>query len=266
MVGYRASQAGRASIVVSYYGPISASFPAHIGGGARLLIETEYPFEDIVRIIVNAPAAVDVALRIPGWAGAPTVRVGSAAPQPAIRGAFHTLTCAGGEACAILLDLSPSIVVTPGWGAAGGVSVTRGPLVFALGLFEDWSCDRRYAFQSADWTVTSNSTWNVALAIRSLALGDDGMTLHRAPPRSPAQEQPAFARAHPRVWLTGMARIVPGWTSPDGGATAGSPPPSPVCVSEEELCGELMAIRLVPYGNTRLRITVFPYTLDPAPL
>ena len=146
LLGYRLSPDGsRAAIVVSFYGPAQATFPAAVAGGATLKMDTEYPFEDAVRLLVQAPRAVDVDLRIPGWAGAASVSLDGGPPVAAARGAFHTVRCAPGG-CAIVLLLAPAIEVTPGWGTGDGVAVTRGPLLFALPLAERWTALRSYEF------------------------------------------------------------------------------------------------------------------------
>ncbi len=272
LLGYRLSPDGkRGAIVVSFYGPAEADFPVAVGGSAHIVVDTEYPFGDVVNLRVDAPAGVDVDLRIPAWAGKASVSVDGAPPTMAARGTFHTVRCAPG-ACAITMTFMPEIVATPGWGSGAGVAVTRGPLLFALPLREQWTPLREYAFGAKDWDVRSNSSWNYALRLSKRAEGADaaeGVTLghnlqfHQqsdAAGDAPGGFAP-YAAAHPRVWLSGRARRCHSWTSPDGGHTADPPPASPACGDDGTAdCGKLEDIRLVPFGNTRLRISVMPYT------
>jgi hypothetical protein len=271
LLGYRLSPDGsRSAVVVSFYGPVQAQFPVAVGGGATISMETEYPFEDVVRLYVNAPAGVDIDLRIPGWAGSARVTLNDDAPEAAARGAFHTVRCAPGV-CRVVVVFEPEIVATPGWGTGGGVAITRGPLLFALPLREQWAAQRSYAFGAKDWEVSTNSSWNYALLLAKPEQAADGtlllghsLALQRQPVAGASPTDPVpYASDHPRVWLTGRARRCGLWTSPDGGHTADPPPASPVCGpgGSEDGCEAMEDIRLVPFGNTRLRIAVMPYTL-----
>jgi len=258
MVGYRLSPDGlRAAIVVTSYGPVEATFPIAVGGGAHLLMDTDYPFEDAVNITVDANASVDVDLRIPGWAGSTSVGINGAQPVAVRqRGVFHTVRCGPG-ACRIAVLFSPEVVVQGGWGEGGGVAVSRGPLLFALPVDEVWTQTRVFSGAAADWEVRANSSWNYALLVGN----GSSLEVHRASPsQGRSNGSPPFTAAAPRIWLTGLARRVDAWTSPDEGRTADSPPASPVCGKGWRGCGALETVVLVPFGNTRLRVTVMPYT------
>jgi hypothetical protein len=276
LFGYRFSPDGaRSAVVVSFYGPAEADFPDAVGGGTHVVMDTEYPFSDVVRLRVAAPKGVDVDMRIPGWAGAATVALNDEAPVAAPRGAFHTVRCAPGDSL-ITLRFAPETVVTPGWGSTGGVAVSRGPLIYALPLAEQWTALRSYEFAAKDWEVSTNSSWNYALLLSMRegagALSSGGAALahsfvfhsreHDSNAAASGADTVPFASAHPRVWLTGRARRCGAWGSPDGGHTADPPPQSPVCGANgtEDECGPLEDITLVPFGNTRLRISVMPYT------
>ena len=259
LLGYRLSPDGASgAVVVSFFGPADADFPLAVGGGAHVKMQTDYPFEDTVRLAVDAPAGVDVDIRIPAWAGTAQLVLNDEAPVTPPRGAFYTASCPPG-ACSIVVQFKPEIVVTPGWGDTGGVSVSRGPLLFALPLSETWSEQRAYAFNSKDWEVTSNSTWNLALLL-SRSSTSHPLQLERSAVAAPADAAP-FATNFPRLWLNGYSRRCDSWRSSDGGHTADAPPPSPVCGPDgSDGCGQLEKIRLVPFGNTRLRIAVMPFT------
>jgi len=253
-MGYRLSPDGaRGAVVVSFFGPAEADFPLSVGGGAHVVMKTDYPFEDVVRLAVDAPAGVDVDIRIPAWAGTAQVMLNDEAPVTPPSGAFFTVRCPRGES-SIVVQFAPEIVVTPGWGDTGGVAVSRGPLLFALPLRESWVELRSYEFGSKDWEVSTNSSWNYALVLQH------SLQVERSSLAAPPGTVP-LASDHPRVWLTGFARRCDSWRSSDGGHTADVPPPSPVCGPDgTDGCGQLEEIRLVPFGNTRLRIAVMPYT------
>ena len=244
---------------MSFFGPAEADFPLSVGGGAHVVMDTDYPFEDVVRLAVDAPAGVDVDIRIPAWPGTAQVVVNDQQPITPPRGAYHTVRCPPGS-CSIVVTFEPEIVVTPGWGDSSGVSVSRGPLLFALPLSERWTELRAYEFGSKDWEVSTNTSWNYALLLSGgefqHALQVEHSTLTALPDVVP------FASSAPRVWLNGHARRCDAWRSSDGGHTADSPPPSPACgASGKDGCGPIEKIRLIPFGNTRLRIAVMPYTV-----
>lgn len=260
------------AIFVVFYAPATATFPSIIGGGTRVTLNTRYPFGDSIEVHVTSMLGVDVMLRVPGWAGAATLWT-NASPRPTALapGAFHAVHCRPG-ACRLVMRLTPAVTVTPSGG--GGVSIHRGPLLFALPLEEQWSQLKSYAFSSADWEVATSSAWAVALRLRLSggAAGGDGQqnaqnatapvlshdfAVSFSPP--PLDGDSPWAAARPRVTLKARVRPLPSWTSPDGGKTAGELPPSPACADEP--CGEEREVTLVPFGNTRLRIAVFPYTL-----
>lgn len=122
--------------------------------------------------------------------------------------------------------------------------------------------------------MTTRSAWNVALLLASNTSTFDGagshtLRLERATDDRGGSAFP-FSAASPRLWLAAQARQVAGWASPDGGETAGRVPHSPACggggsgrdATGGSVCGPLRPVKLVPYGNTRLRMSVLPYTLE----
>jgi len=122
---------------------------------------------------------------------------------------------------------------------------------------EVWTQTRVFSGAAADWEVRANSSWNYALLVGN----GSSLEVHRASPsQGRSNGSPPFTAAAPRIWLTGLARRVDAWTSPDEGRTADSPPASPVCGKGWRGCGALETVVLVPFGNTRLRVTVMPYT------
>lgn len=233
------------------------------------------------------------------WSSSASPSPPSPSSRPAARprrGTWHAVACPP-PGCRVLLRLSSKVTLSPAGDPAGGggVAVHRGPLLFALPLEEAWTLLRADPAQprAADWQVSTPSDWALALVLNLAApagggvgaLGHDMVLEHAededegggswggyaagaaagGPPLEPASP---FAASRPRVWLRARARAVDAWRSPDGGRTAGPLPASPVCAPPPNAttgggdgCGPERTVRLVPFGNTRLRVAVLPYTL-----
>ena len=115
--------------------------------------------------------------------------------------------------------------------------------------------------QSADWEVSTASQWAMALLLNQ-ADPSAAFALHRSEP----QGTRAYASGAPRLWLSAQARRVLAWNATDDGKRAGPLPASPACGGARATggseCGPLEEVRLVPLGNTRLRIGILPYTWE----
>merc|ERR1719375_1532232 len=126
--------------------PADATMPLAVGGGAHIVTDSKYPFSDSARITVTAQKAMQLKIRIPGWASKATVN-----GQPVKNGTFAILPCAVGQTMAHV-ELNPEIHLEYGWGGYGnatrapvnGLGVTRGPLVFALHPKENKKVVRSY--------------------------------------------------------------------------------------------------------------------------
>ena len=68
MAGFQTEPAPSNAIVVAVFAPVNATMPQRVGGGAHVVVQTEYPFGDVVAVTVDAEAPVTLKLRIPGWA------------------------------------------------------------------------------------------------------------------------------------------------------------------------------------------------------
>ncbi len=125
--GYVATEAD-GSVQIHQYAPSRIS-----AGGARLKIETDYPWDGAVRIVVEeapgAPLAID--LRIPEWAEGAAV---DGAPVAAGSYARVERAFAAGDEILLTLPLSPRLVEAhPRVDASRGCrALVRGPLVYAF--------------------------------------------------------------------------------------------------------------------------------------
>ena len=131
---------------VVYYGAFRATMAVPEVGTVTLVSESEYPFEDEVRITVvpEQPAAFTLHLRIPGWCSAASVTVNGEPVNTAIvPGTYARLkrTWRPGDRVTVHFEYEVSFErwERSEFGVrAGGVAVRRGPLVFCLPVKEDW--------------------------------------------------------------------------------------------------------------------------------
>ena len=213
-------------------------------GKLRITVVTNYPFEDIVQVIVHAskPTSCSLRLRIPGWAEGATVAIDSGPKQTATAGTFFTINREWhGE---ITIHLHFPMPVRTQTRYNGAVSIERGPLIFALNIREEWRQLKGEA-PHADWEVLPTTPWNYALELDRESPAESLVFEHREVGNCPFSPDgaPILAKA--------KGRLVPEWGT-DRGAAA-PPPQSPVSTKEpfEELV-------LLPYGCTNLRMTELP--------
>ena len=264
--------AAAAAIYVVLLLPTNATMPSELGH-AKVSVETSYPFGDEVAVCVAATSAVQLFVRVPEWATAATVSLNGAVPAPAKPNAYHLVSCAADATTILMLNLNPKIIVERHWGDDGinGVAVTRGPLLFALPLDEvttKLGSPYDKCFESGcsqDVQITSTEHWSYALVLpqgntgpNSTVIDPPGWTFNKL--GSPGRH-PFAGRLAPTVAITVEARELPSWTM--DAMYIHSPqrlPPSPVDCSA---CGPPKSLQLVPFGSTRLRVGMLPYTVPP---
>ncbi|MFN8126210.1 MAG: glycoside hydrolase family 127 protein [Candidatus Nanopelagicales bacterium] len=226
------------------------------GARVTLSVDTDHPFHGRVRVVVGASdraVSFPLRLRIPEWAGVPGLLVDGEPVTPRIERGFAVLERVWSDGDEVVLDLpmglrAESAPVT-GKGEPGTV-IRRGPLVLALGRREDWRADDPRE-PVPDWEVRSSDPWAYGLASDAVASA-----------RVETGDVPAhpFDHTSPAVAVHLSAARLPEWRTTRGSA---GPVPSPLIGAASD------EIRLVPYGATALRTTVFPRyvrtTREPAP-
>lgn len=240
------------------YGPCQVKAKVRGAKDVTIDVETDYPFDESVRITVHASEAVEfpLQLRIPAWASGATVKVngsdaetqpcdieigkdGSARRSP-VPGTFATIDRVWSDGDVVELVLPMKLEVERRY--HDSVTIKRGPLVYSLKIGERWEKIKGEE-PHADYAVYPTTPWNYGLLID---------------PENPQVEVvkksvgdvvygPDFAPIEIKV----KGRRVPEWQTEFN--SAGQVPQSPVKSNEP-----IDELTLIPYGCAKLRITEFP--------
>ncbi len=263
------------NLVAALYGPCQVTTQVGAAGQELTIVEeTQYPFAERIDFQVRTatPVTFTLWLRIPGWCKGATLTVNGLPFGPPLEpGTFAptTRTFAHNDRLVLTLPMALKLQHWP----QGGVSLERGPLVYALRIEEDWQIDAEEpratpAFPA--WNLYPSSEWNYALSLDEESL-DQVEVVHRTYTPDPWSigEAPILLRAPARkvqgwelietdtvtaeIWQDGAITEVE-----DHGRYRLTPSlPEPDTLADR-LSDEIEWITLVPYGCTRLRITIFP--------
>jgi hypothetical protein len=228
-------------LAATHYGPCRVSAKVGDGVPAEIICQTDYPFNDLIRITVKPARAArfPIALRIPGWCKRPVLTVNGATLRaaPDAKGFVRVeRKWKAGDVVRLQLPMSPSLLTGRDRNAQGApyAAVSYGPLLFALPIPE--SADAN--------TPDPAAKWNYALDVQRPSL-----TVQRSP--MPTRwDWPLDAPLKLKATAVGIA-----W-DPDPKAPrlpvlpiTGSPHPE--------------TLTLIPYGCTRFRISMFPVAAGP---
>lgn len=214
--------------------------------------DTLYPFRDDVHlhVSVDSPSAFTLLLRVPKWSETAHVTVNgkvvAATSDAATPTGFVRIRRTWNNGDTVALSFSTDARVTH-WFHDAAV-FERGPLVFSLPLDGDWKQLDKHAEQSADWQINPSKPWNFAVQLGDCAIRESQTPLSASVP---------FDYKSPGIELHVHAKEVTSWQPAEN--SAGPVPVSPVSSTQP-----IQALKLVPYGSAKLRITEFPFLDQPA--
>ena len=234
------------------------------GTTVTLTEDTNYPFEEEVRLTVKTANAVRFPLyiRIPAWAEGATVSTGNSSVS-ADAGKYVKITRTWQNGDQVTLKV-PMTFTTQTWVQnKASVSVNYGPLTLSLLIGEQykqrdpsdpdivqgdshWQAGVNKALWPA-YEIFSATPWNYALKMVD-GLPKDITVSHKAWP----EDNYPFTLESVPLTFTAKGRKIPTWGFDQKGMTGTLPTRFAPRAEEEE------TIQLVPMGAARLRISAFP--------
>ncbi len=229
---------------------------ARVGAGSEVTIRenTSYPFTGTIEFAIAAEreTSFPLTLRIPGWCAHARVTVNGAdagvSPAP---GQWVILERPWNNGDVVRLELPQDIAIKTWTGNA--ISVSRGPLTYALKIGERWErsggTDAWPAFE-----LFPTTPWNYGLIADPLDPAKSFYPVARVRDGSPGSQP--FTPANAPLEIDVRAARILSWKQESNGMI-GFMPASPSRVDTP-----VETVTLIPMGCARLRVSVFP-TITP---
>lgn len=285
----------KGGIVASMYGSSQLNYVAGAEGDSVTIDEnTNYPFDEKIEFVINthnkASVAFPFTLRIPGWCKSPSIKInGVEISENHTSGKYVTLDKSFKNGDKITAEFPQEIKLTH-W-ARNGVAVERGPLLYALKIQQDFQIDPTEKSSNKNfpaYNIYPISDWNYALNIDPLQLtelevvkkpfNNNPWSNETAPIeiKVPARKVKGWElirtnKFDTEIWADGINALGQHeWTHYDKYTVKGDMILTPKIPEGKYLSKKLALenemITLVPYGCTKLRLTIFPdatYTQKP---
>ncbi|NLI00255.1 MAG: transcriptional initiation protein Tat [Chthonomonadales bacterium] len=235
------------------YSPCTVTARVGSGVDARVTEETDYPFDETVRLRVSLSTTdtFPIYLRVPAWCSSPRLAVNGkrvALGGSAAGARWIALRRRWSDGDVVELTLPMAVRVHRWRTNRNTASVSRGPLTFSLMVAEDW---REYD-NGRPWAaheVWPASAWNFGL---ELTRGSASRSFEVKRKRMPADGEQPFRWDSAPVVLQGHGVRLPEWKL-EANNLIGEVAPGPIASSRAA-----EAIDLIPMGCARLRVSAFP--------
>lgn len=235
-------------IAINTYGPMEVN--AMVANGVPVTIDeqTNYPFEEQIRLNINIAkeTAFPLMLRIPEWCTKPEVLINGKNQSGVKSGAMYTIKRQWSKNDKVVLNFPMDIAVEKQ--VNNGVSVVRGPLVYALKIKKDIKNIKQHAVTGfQDTEIFPASAWNYALDLSNSSLTSQIKVVKSSMPVNPYDTEIG------PVELKVKAKQLSSWTLDYGKSAALDVPYSPVISNNQS-----EEISLVPFGSENVRLSIFP--------
>ncbi|KAJ7637664.1 hypothetical protein DFH06DRAFT_1218847 [Mycena polygramma] len=205
--------------------------------------QTNYPFSSTIAYQISAQQAFSFGIRVPTWV--PNAQIsysvdGGASQTVTANSAGYVILNVGSGSHTVAANIPMSIRTENRYNNA--VAVMRGPLTYSLDVSFSTTVLNTYALNSKDLEYSATSAWQYAISTANLTYNGDST--------SAGTVQSAFSQDNPLVTIS--ATVCPISWSVDLNSAA-APPSSPATCT-----GNHVSVKLVPYGNAKLRMTELP--------
>lgn len=261
----------KGNIAAVFYGPQTINaLCGKEGIKTQIKQETAYPFSPDISFYFDTqkPVNFTFSLRIPQWCKNASLSLnGKPLPRKIKSGAMCAVkrVWRAGDKLTLTLPME----VKSFNHKEGGVYFKRGPLLFALRIEEDWQNDKTEKRQSSllpAYNLYAKSPWNYAALDTCKPLTvfreikDNPWTIDTAPVELiiPAVKIKGWQNIRAKKAQVGYADWDKRWSVEEKGDFIFTPPLPSADYIKKHAAAQTEFVRLVPYGCTHLRITVFP--------
>ncbi|MES2827420.1 MAG: beta-L-arabinofuranosidase domain-containing protein [Bacteroidota bacterium] len=235
-------------LAINTYGPMEVSAVVGNGVSVKIIEETNYPFEEQIRLTLSlsATSAFPLRLRMPAWCAKPEVLVNGKLVAGVKAAEIFTINRKWSDNDKLVLNFPMTVVSKKQ--VNNGKSIERGPLVFALKINSEEKNTKAYPVKGFFETeISPASPWNYGLVLDNRPMAQQVTVVKKQMPENP------YVLNETPIQLKVKVRQLPNWKIDYNGTAAMEVPFSPLSSAEKT-----EDVLLVPYGSENIRLSIFP--------